>query len=108
MTKNNQLKEIQKRLPENITVTDSTNFDFTDDEFLGILSSLKYFNNHYELNGKNELPKISYPVISKRLFLDFGLYISPSELENEKGKLVIYICSFDTKSLEKIIMSKNL
>lgn len=108
MTKNNQLKEIHKRLPENITVTDSTNFDFTNDEFLGILSWLKYFNNHYELNGKNELPKISYPVISKRLFLDFGLYISPSELENEKGKSVIYICSFDTKSLEKIIMSKNL
>ena len=37
MTKVNQIKEIQNRLPESIRVIDETKFEFTEDEFVGIL-----------------------------------------------------------------------
>lgn len=91
MTKNNQIKEIQKRLPDDIKIVDETKYEFTEDEFLGILSWLKFFNYHYEKFGKAEYPELLFPIISKRLRLDFGLYRVKSEREPSKGNHNIYI-----------------
>ena len=90
MKKSTCLKEIQKRLPDEIIVQDQTDFEFTDDEFVGILSWIKYLNTHYKELGMSENPKVLFPVISKRLFIDFGLYIIPDET-NFKDKCLIYI-----------------
>ena len=116
MTKSTQLKEIQKRLPENIYVVDETNFDFTEDEFISILSWVKYFKNHYEKKAKTEHPDILFPIISKRLRLDFGLYRFPSDVEGEKGKHNIYISNngklltgkIEKQSVKKIIATWQL
>ena len=91
MKKNTFIIEIQKRLPENIIVCDETNFDFTEDECISILCWIKYFNHHYKKFGKNELPSILFPIISKRLRLDFGLYHTPCNLENNFGEHIVYI-----------------
>ncbi|MEJ8590511.1 hypothetical protein JSO54_04580 [Riemerella anatipestifer] len=116
MTKSTQIKEIQKRLPENIYIVDETNFDFTEDEFVSILSWIKYFNNHYENKGKTEHPDILFPIISKRLRLDFGLYCFPSDIEGEKGKHNIYLSTngklltgkVEKQSVKKIIATWQL
>ncbi|GET46929.1 hypothetical protein [Capnocytophaga felis] len=72
MLKKTQLKEIQKRLPEDILLIDSTTFDnYTDDEYLALLSWIKCFKNHYE-KFQNNAP--FYPhcaFVSTRLFIDF-------------------------------------
>lgn len=91
MKKITLLKEIQKRLPEDIIVEDETPYEFTEDEYVSILSWIKYFNGHYSLNGKNEHPSVLFPIISKRIRLDFGLYRFPSDTTINKGKYVIYI-----------------
>ena len=112
MTKNNQLKEIQKRLPENITVTDSTNFDFTDDEFLGILSWLKYFNNHYELNGKKVFNKLRFSlyigiIITLVLFvIGYFAYVPVGVMSNsmspiyKRGDMLIYKKDKDIENIK--------
>ena len=91
MTKAGYLKEIQDRLPEDLIIEDETKYEFTDDEFIGILSWIKYFNIHYKEKGKTDIPEIVFPIISKRLRLDFGLYSTPSDTEVTKGKYVIYL-----------------
>lgn len=91
MTKVNQIKEIQNRLPESIRVIDETKFEFTEDEFVGILCWLKYFNQHFNEYGKTKLPEIIFPIISKKVRLDFGLYITKSNSEPGKGDFNIYI-----------------
>lgn len=91
MKKLDQIKEIQKRLPENLKIVDETNIEFTDDEFLSILCWIKYFNNHYEKYEKTELPFIKFPIISKRIQLDFGLYHFKSDCEPQIGNYNIYI-----------------
>lgn len=88
------IKEIQKRLPDDIIIQNETSFEFNEDEFLGILSWIKNFNEHYKQFAKTKHPYVMFPVISKRIRLDFGLYNFPSDLENEnKGKFIIYISS---------------
>lgn len=91
MTKTNYLKEIQKRLPKEINLVDETSFDFNDDEFLCILSWVKFFNSHYDEFEKNQNPTILFPIISTRLRLDFGLYRFKSDCEPNKGLHNIYI-----------------
>jgi hypothetical protein len=91
MQKKTLIKEIQKRLPEDIIVEDETPFEFTEDEYVSILSWIKYFNGHYSLNGKNQDPILFFPIISKRIRLDFGLYRYPSDTIINNGKYVIYI-----------------
>jgi hypothetical protein len=91
MKKEKCLKEIEKRLPEGIVLEDETPFELTDDEFITILSWIKYFNEHYKEYGKEKSPSIKFPIISKRLRLDFGLYQSPSDTEKNRGKYVIYL-----------------
>ncbi len=91
MKKETCLKEILKRLPNDIIVEDETDFEFTDDEILSILSWIKYFSKHYEEHGKEELPKVVFPIISKRLRLDFGLYCTPCDIDKNRGKYVIYL-----------------
>ncbi|AQX90692.1 hypothetical protein [Elizabethkingia anophelis] len=91
MTKSDQLKEIQKRLPDDITIVDESKFDFTEDEFVSILCWLKVFNSHYRENGKERYPEVLFPIISKRLRLDFGLYATKSTYEVHKGSYNIYI-----------------
>ena len=91
MKKETCLKEIQKRLPENIILEDETPFEFTDDEFISILSWIKYFNGHFKEHGKEKLSYVIFPIISKRLRLDFGLYRFPSDTEINRGKHVIYL-----------------
>ena len=85
------LKRIQKRLPDDIIVEDETPFKFTEDEFISILSWIKYFNAHYKEHGKEKYPDVMFPIVSKRLRLDFGLYCIPSDVESNRGKNVIYI-----------------
>lgn len=91
MKKSSLIKNIQKRLPDDIIVDDETEFEFTDDEYLSILSWIKCFNKHYEIYGKNEGMPIQLPVISKRLRLDFAFFNIPCDLEENKGKYIIYI-----------------
>lgn len=85
------LKEINKRLPENIILIDETSFEFTDDEVISILCWIKNFNGHYKEHGKEKDTYVTFPIISKRLRLDFGLYRFPSDQKMEIGKHVIYI-----------------
>ncbi|MBE4948031.1 hypothetical protein [Chryseobacterium culicis] len=111
MTKTYYLKEFQKRLPEDIKLIDETSYDFTEDEIVSIFCWLKYFNYHYETNGKKEYPKITFPIVSKRLRLDFGLYIPKNDMEPYKGQHNIYISEngklltgkVEKQSLEKLI-----
>ena len=91
MTKTTYLKEIQQRLPHEIIIQDETKFEFTEDEYVVILCWLKYFNEHYKVFGKSKLPAILFPIVSKRLRLDFGLYITANELQINHGKFIIYI-----------------
>ncbi len=91
MKKETCLKRIQARLPDDIIVEDETPFEFTDDEFISILSWVKYFNAHYKEYAKEKHPDVEFPIISKRLRLDFGLYRFPSDIESNRGKYVIYI-----------------
>ncbi|QBN18417.1 hypothetical protein [Flavobacterium nackdongense] len=85
------LIEIQKRLPDDIIIQNETSFEFTEDEFVSILTWIKNFNEHYRIFGKSEQPYIKFPIISKRLRLDFGLFNYPNELEINKGGFIIYI-----------------
>lgn len=91
MKKTTYLREIQKRMPDDIVIEDETDFEFTEDEYISILSWIKLFNKHYEKHGKDANPDIIFPIISKRLRLDFGLYRFPSDLEEDKGKHAVYI-----------------
>jgi len=93
MKKSKCLSEIQSRLPEDIIISDETVFDFTEDEYVSILSWIKYFNSHYKEHGKSKEPNVIFPIISKRLRLDFGLYRFPCDIENNKGKYILYLSS---------------
>lgn len=113
MIKNNQIKEIQKRLPDDIKIVDETQYEFTEDEFLGILSWIKFFNIHYKKFGKTEYPELLFPIISKRIRLDFGLYCVKSENEPLKGNYNIYISDNiknvrGRKTINSIISQWNL
>lgn len=105
MTKKNQIKEIQKRLPEDITIVDETPFDITEDEFVGILSWIKFFNQHYEQFGKSQYPKIMFPIISKRLRLDFGLYCVESDCESTKYNIYL---SENGKCIDGIVRNQTV
>tara|TARA_B100002049_G_scaffold237186_1_gene226687 strand:+ start:11524 stop:11826 length:303 start_codon:yes stop_codon:yes gene_type:complete len=78
-------------------VQDDTCLEITDDEFIGILLWIKYFNYHYKEHGKEKYPDIKSPVISKRIHIDFGLYNIPSDVESNRGKYIIYICNNDNR-----------
>ncbi|MDQ2178001.1 hypothetical protein [Marinifilum sp. D714] len=91
MKKETCLIKIQKRLPDDIIVVDETPFEFTDDEFICILSWIKYFNAHYKEYGKEKYPDVMFPIISKRLRLDFGIYRVPNKNEPYRGKYIIYL-----------------
>ncbi len=91
MKKSSLINNIQKRLPDDIIIDDETKFEFTDDEYISILSWIKCFNEHYKIHGKNEGMLVQFPIISKRIRLDFGLYRIPCDLEENKGKYIIYI-----------------
>lgn len=91
MKKTSMLKEIQRRLPDDLIIQDETSFEFSDDEYVSMLCWLKYFNEHYKQHGKSEQTTVNFPIISKRLRMDFGLYMVPSEIEKNRGKHVIYI-----------------
>ncbi len=103
MTKEDQLREIQRRLPEDIKIVDETNFDFTEDEFVCILSWVKYFNSHYKDYGKEKPTRIMFPIISKRLRLDFGLYLYPNE---KTGDYNIYL-SMNGKRLDGKVVKES-
>lgn len=93
MIKSTYLREIQKRLPDDIILQDETTFEFTEDELIGILSWIKYFKEHYKVHGERILPYIHTPLISKRIRLDFGLYISHSDQPEVNPESIIYIAS---------------
>lgn len=99
ITKKKLIKEIQKRLPEDITIVDETTFDITEDEFVGILSWIKFFNQHYAQFGKNQYPQMMFPIISKRLWLDFGLY----RMESDGIKNNILLCAAKKETLKELI-----
>lgn len=114
MTKLTQIKEIQNRLPEDIRFVDETNSELTEDEFVSILCWLKYFKQHYNKFGKSKLPEIMFPIISKKIRLDFGLYITRSDCEPGKGDYNIYISENlknykpGRKTLDNFIRTWNL
>lgn len=91
MKKSTLINNIQKRLPAEIIIQDETNFEINDDEYVSILSWIKCFNEHYKINGKNEGMLVQFPMISKRIRLDFGLYRVPCDLKENNGKYIIYI-----------------
>ena len=68
-----QIKEIQKRLPEDIKFFDETKFELTEDEFVGILSWIKYFNAHFKKYGKNEHAKVIFANNFKEIALRFRI-----------------------------------
>jgi len=103
LIKKSYLSQIQKRLPDDIIIQDETIFEFTEDEYVGILSWIKYFNEHYIQYKKEKLPSVKIPIISKRIRLDFGLYNIPCDIEDNKGKFIIYISSNIRFTNEKII-----
>lgn len=103
MKKSTQLRQLQERLPDDIIIQDETTFEFSEDEFLAILSWIKYFNAHYKEHGKKESPSITYPIISKRLRLDFGLYRFPSDIESNRGNHVVYISNNNNSSVRGLI-----
>lgn len=96
------IKNIQQRMPDDIIIHDETNFELTDDEYVSILSWIKCFKVHYETFGKNKEMPVQFPVISKRIRLDFGLYRIPCELETTKDKHIIYICANGKQNNGKI------
>lgn len=116
MNKDLYLNEINKRLPEDLIIEDETPFEFTEDEFIGILSWIKYFNLHYKEKGKTDIPEIVFPIISKRLRLDFGLYSTPNDTDVNKGKYIIYITAngrmlngaIKQQSIQQVINTWNL
>lgn len=111
MNKLKYLKEIQKRLPDDLILEDGTSFDFTDDEFIGILSWIKYFNIHYEKYGKTKMVDIHTPLISKRMRLDFLYYSKPCDLLVNQGKYVIYISSnicYTSKNRKRVLSVNEL
>ena len=107
MNKKQCLNAIQQRLPDDIVIEDETSVEFTEEEFIGILMWLKYFNLHYREKQNSELPEIIFPILSKRLRLDFGLYNVPSDTEINNGKHVIYI-SENGKTLKGNIAKQSL
>lgn len=110
MKKQNQLKEIQKRLPDDIIIVDNTSYDeFTEDEFLGLLTWIDCFNNHYKTYGKS-IEMQFYPhcaFVSTRFFIDFFFYNKLNKDENLKNsvcynKYAIYIKPVKGKSKAQI------
>lgn len=100
--------EIQKRLPNEIVFINEKNIELTEDEFLAILSWIKYFNIHFKEHGMTKYPKIMFPVISKKLRLDFGLYRTPSDIKEEKGLHAIYLSVNINQPIKKTIISWKL
>lgn len=101
--KRKMLEEIQNRLPDNIVIEDETGFDFTEDEFASMLSWIKYFNLHYMKYGMQKYPDIIFPLLSKRMRFDFGLYIPEDE-----GKHVIYISKVGVCLDGKVRQTKSI
>lgn len=101
--KRKMLEEIQSRLPDNIVIEDETGFDFTEDEFASMLSWIKYFNLHYMKYGMEKYPDIMFPLLSKRMRFDFGLYIPEDE-----GKHVIYISKVGVCLDGKVRQTKSI
>ncbi len=65
MKKTSIIKELQKRLPDDLVIHDETSFEDTDDEYVSMLCWLKCFNEHYERYGRDEQPTVIFPIISK-------------------------------------------
>ena len=103
------LKQIKKRLPDDIVIQDETKFDFTEDEFVSILCWLKYFNEHYQEYGKTKNTSVSFPIISKRLRLDFSFYRTLNIFDSTNlGRYVIYVSANENrkKIAAKTIINK--
>jgi len=94
MKKSTFLKIVQDKMPDDIIIEDTTSFEFTEDECVGILSWIEFFNCHYSIYNKHTKTKIQRPSVSKRLLLDFGLYNIPCDLENNKGKYIVYLAEY--------------
>ena len=107
LKKSTHLKEIQKRLPEDLVLVVETKFSFTDDEYIAILSWIKWFNTHYEKYGKEELPGIISPLVSFRVRIDFGLYNQPCTLPATKGLYIVYLCKVYNQISETRKMTTN-
>lgn len=102
MKKKSFLKLLQGKLPEDIIIQDTTDFELTVDECVGTLSWIQYFNDHYKQFKKEKLPAIQNPYISERLKLDFGLYNNPSDTGLNNGKHIIYMAKIHPHINKKI------
>lgn len=102
------LKLVQDRLPDDIIIQDVSQHEFTEDECIGMLSWIQYFNEHYKEFKKEKLPTIQNPYISTKLKLDFGLYRIPCDIEINKGKYIIYIIEIKKNSNNKIASKIDL
>lgn len=102
MKKASFLKLVQERLPEDIIIRDETQFEFTEDECVVMLSWIQYFDDHNKVYKKGKLPSIINPYISTRLKLDFSFYRIPCDLDIDRGKYVIYIVKVKQHINEKI------
>ena len=94
MKKTTQIKEIQKRLPDDIIIEDLSKIEeFTEDEFLVILGWIDAFNNHYRRYEKN-VEETFYPdcvFVSTRLFIDFYFYNKKDNRGETAKEYLIYL-----------------
>ncbi|WP_035656790.1 hypothetical protein [Flavobacterium seoulense] len=108
MKQSSFLKLVQERLPEDVIVRDETQFKFSEDECVVMLSWIQYFVDHYTVYKKEKLPSIINPYISVRLKLNFSLYRIPCDQDIDRGKYVIYIVKAKQHINEKIYSKIDL
>lgn len=107
------LTKIQEtKMPVGIKLVNETDFELTDNEIIVLLSILKSFRVFIDENGITTNNKFgayygnSFPALSSRLYLDFGLYSIPSDAQTkdvDECDFVVYICNFTTKTLSSKI-----
>lgn len=89
--KSKHLIEVKNRMPDGILVDDETCFEWTDDEYVAILSWIKCFKNHNKILDNTKNTFISVAVISKRLYVDFSFYNLEQLSDDNRKENIIYI-----------------
>jgi len=65
--------KLKKRIPEGFTLINESGHSLTEDEYVVAATWMKALTRHVEAHGKKEM-LIKFVPISKRMYLDLGLY----------------------------------
>ncbi len=87
MKKDTVLRNIQKRLPDDILIKDNVSFELTEEEYFSILVWIKVFNIHFKEFGKSKNMPLHIIPISSRCCLDVYFYRFP----DDNNEYVIYL-----------------